>query len=819
MRYLESLPFRVKLMLIWLVPMIGVFWFVLFGVFEKLTLIENMELVNKISHLTEQTSLLIHEIQKERGMSSGFLGSGGHDFSEELLSQRELTDEKYQTFYNLLFKLQEDHAYSGIHDYYQTITADFNHTAWIRTQTDQHTIPFDDVIDFYSNLINRLLKIFNLLSDLSPTVHIANLIYNYHIFLHGKELAGMERAMIVNMLASQRFGPGMYRRYKETVAEQEALFKMFRTMAEDEIRHVYDAAMQDGSIAQVEQMRGQIFNRGYDSSLYALLGQMYQHMGLRGIYHSVKNLLIRGSHYGDSEALLDPHEQQEHYKEQFYTHYNNIINIVKQIQELPTDELVAEQRRDVNLILENVEAYRQSVDVIIALQNQGKRLHEIDQDRAAGVKIDDLPADAAMRRLVASSLAGSFNIDPHRWFQAITAKINQLQKVDRFLSRDLVQHGKELNRQAWEGFFGYLVFCLLVVLVSLGFGLFMVQQLRNKTKRMIDLHRKISHGDYSARIRLTDENAQDELDLLALSMNDMLDSLETVMQQREQLLHSLDAKVTERTQELIAKIRELKATRNELIASEKMAALGRLVAGIAHEINTPVGVAYAATTQMGEECLAMQRMFQQDEVDVDALLASITIVDEASKLIARNLERAAELIQSFKRASSDQSSEAIRDFRVVEVVRDVQLSLRHLFKKSQIEIRLECPEGLWLAGAPGHLQQILTNLLLNSLIHGFAEGTRSGTIMIRIALYRQNLELIYSDDGAGMTEEVRTQAFEPFFTTNRRAGGSGLGLYICYNLIVSQLRGSVMLTSVPERGVCFICRWPVVVKREGGMSP
>ncbi|GAB0055816.1 Adaptive-response sensory-kinase SasA [Candidatus Magnetaquicoccaceae bacterium FCR-1] len=279
------------------------------------------------------------------------------------------------------------------------------------------------------------------------------------------------------------------------------------------------------------------------------------------------------------------------------------------------------------------------------------------------------------------------------------------------------------------------------------------------------------------------------------------------------LLATLDAKVVERTRELREKIEELETTRGELIASEKLASLGRLVAGIAHEVNTPIGVAYSGATQLLDESRVLTQLLARDEVEIDALLSGIEAIEGAARLVERNLARAAELVRSFKRASIDHSSEALRDYVVGEVVGDALMSLRNAFKKSTVEVMVVCPPELCVAGVPGYLNQILTNLLMNSLTHGFAEGARAGRIDITLALRGHLLSLTYADDGVGMTAEVREKAFEPFFTTNRSAGGSGLGLYICYNLVTTKLRGTIQLDSQPEQGVRITAAWPVAVKR------
>ncbi|MBF0180697.1 MAG: PAS domain S-box protein [Magnetococcales bacterium] len=285
---------------------------------------------------------------------------------------------------------------------------------------------------------------------------------------------------------------------------------------------------------------------------------------------------------------------------------------------------------------------------------------------------------------------------------------------------------------------------------------------------------------------------------------------------RDRLLTTLDAMVEERTRQLDRKIAELESTRHELIESEKMASLGRLVAGIAHEVNTPIGVAYSASTQMRDESLEIVRLLDQEEVDVDELVRAVKIMDDASLLVVRNLQRAAELINSFKRASIDQASEAVRDYSVLEVVRDVQMSMRNWLKKSAITVEVTCPEDPRVVGVPGYLHQILTNLMQNSYTHGFAQGSVPGSIRLGFALEGTQLRFDYQDSGAGMAEETRRQAFEPFFTTNRSAGGSGLGLYICYNLITTKLRGAITLASAPGEGVRFVCHWPVEIRRAEG---
>ncbi|MCP3669328.1 MAG: HAMP domain-containing histidine kinase [Gammaproteobacteria bacterium] len=258
------------------------------------------------------------------------------------------------------------------------------------------------------------------------------------------------------------------------------------------------------------------------------------------------------------------------------------------------------------------------------------------------------------------------------------------------------------------------------------------------------------------------------------------------------------------TQSQLALAKKLKQAQSKLVQSEKMASLGRMVAGFAHEINTPIGVAVGAASHGSDAVKQLFRLLEQDEVAEEELEDGLATIGQAAELTLSNLNRAAELIRSFKRTSVDQSSEKSRVFNFQELIQDVINSLHNTFKRTQIAFVIECPEQLNLDGAPGVYTQVLTNLIMNSFIHAFAQGTEAGNIGIRVhEPSGSKLALEYWDNGAGMDEETQDRIFEPFFTTNRGDGGSGLGLYICYNIVTTQLAGSITCNSTPGDGVRF----------------
>jgi predicted ATPase/signal transduction histidine kinase len=294
-----------------------------------------------------------------------------------------------------------------------------------------------------------------------------------------------------------------------------------------------------------------------------------------------------------------------------------------------------------------------------------------------------------------------------------------------------------------------------------------------------------------------------------LNMLKMLSSQIAISLENAQVMAHLDTKVKERTAQLNTKIDELTQTRQELVQSEKMASLGRLVAGFAHELNTPLGVALGTASVLFDNAVAVNLLLEQEEVDEQELIDRLDDVKEVAGMTVSNLERAANLVTSFKRTAVDQSSDQVRVFLVLEVINDTMSTLHSRFKNTAIEISVNCPNDFKVNSLPGALEQILTNLLMNSLIHGFNEGQNTGTINIKAQRDGGNLHVEYSDNGKGIAAENLEKIFEPFFTTHRAHGGSGLGMYICYNLITTQLQGTITCESQLGEGVLFKIDYPI----------
>ena len=258
---------------------------------------------------------------------------------------------------------------------------------------------------------------------------------------------------------------------------------------------------------------------------------------------------------------------------------------------------------------------------------------------------------------------------------------------------------------------------------------------------------------------------------------------------------------------------ELNAAQQNLIDAERLAALGGLVAGVAHEVNNPIGISLTVASSFARRADMFEAELRSDGALRKSQLEEFVRAsrDAAGQLVG-NLHRAGELIQSFKQVAVDRSHAERRQFSLGEATDQIIASLRPVLKRSPISLSVDVPEGLVIDGYPGSYGQILTNLFLNAATHAFADG-RSGAISISARPRgSDDVEIIFADNGAGMTPDVQRQAFDPFFTTRRNEGGTGLGLHIVYNLVTQQLGGRMMLESRLGQGTTFRIIMPRAAK-------
>ena len=294
---------------------------------------------------------------------------------------------------------------------------------------------------------------------------------------------------------------------------------------------------------------------------------------------------------------------------------------------------------------------------------------------------------------------------------------------------------------------------------------------------------------------------QKQVELEVKQLNDQL----------EEKVNTRTAALTDSNKKITYTLEQLKRTQQTLVESEKMASLGGLVAGVAHEINTPIGISVTAASFLQDEIDHLSEKLQSNTLSRSYVENLINRVGESSRLLNTNLNRAANLISSFKQVAVDQSSESCYSFKLEENINQVITSLKHKLKQARCNVFVDCPKGLSMYSFPGSFIQIYSNLILNSLIHGFEDWEGKREIYINIRLQDDTLHIGYRDTGKGIPNDIANRIFDPFVTSKRGSGGSGLGTHIVYNIVNQLFKGDIQYVLDDEQGAHFTIALPYKV--------
>ncbi|MCE4556627.1 sensor histidine kinase [Roseateles cellulosilyticus] len=316
----------------------------------------------------------------------------------------------------------------------------------------------------------------------------------------------------------------------------------------------------------------------------------------------------------------------------------------------------------------------------------------------------------------------------------------------------------------------------------------------------------------------------DEIARVGMAMERMRQALLSAFEALRQHNLNLEETVTQRTAELTASNAELsqalatlQTAQRELVESEKLASLGRLVAGVAHELNTPLGNALTVVSTLDDRYRQLEALLAGTvQLRRSTLEELARDTRRAQDILQRNVQKAADLVRDFKQVAIDQTADLRRDFELGKVVEDVLVMVEPSFKKTPYVIDTDLCQGLRMNSYPGALGQVLTNLLMNALLHGF-DGREQGHVTVHCAALGSNeAELSVTDDGRGMDESVRRRIFDPFFTTKLGTGGSGLGMHIVHSIVTNVLGGQIEVKSSPGQGTQMLIRLPLVAPQRKG---
>ena len=510
MDFLSKLTVKVKFLIMILVPLAGLVAFGIQIVAEKNTTYEKMEEMGQLSGLSVRLSAMLHETQKERGMTAGFLGSKGQKFRSELPKQRMLTNERKDTVRTYLKKFTPSDFGSDFSSVFSNAMNLLEGLDGIRKQVDSQSIPAPKAIGYYTRMNASFLDAIGEMSKLSVE-DLASLTAAYVNFLLGKERAGIERAVLSNTFARDTFGPGMFRKFSVLVTEQDTFFRVFRAFAPGEQSQFFQQKISNPVVADVQRMRDIAFSKGIASRKADFLHGIYKAFGYGGAIHHFKNFVLR---------------QTPKYETRFLSGFEETMQQIDGF--LAIKGTSAEETKLLGIIRNTVDQYHVGLKKIVRMSQEGASIQEMDQ----AVKVDDGPAIAAFDKLNVLTSAGNFGVDPVVWFKTITEKINLLKEVEDKLSKDLDQVALQLKAEASLGFWVNLLITLTVSIIALFLGFVIAReilgQLGGEPSEVKEIASRVAQGDLTVKFDNTRE-AKGVYAAMKVMVENLKETVSTVM--------------------------------------------------------------------------------------------------------------------------------------------------------------------------------------------------------------------------------------------------------------------------------------------------
>jgi signal transduction histidine kinase len=451
---------------------------------------------------------------------------------------------------------------------------------------------------------------------------------------------------------------------------------------------------------------------------------------------------------------------------------------------------------------------REAVSNLVAIENTLPVMLDLADNEIQTASLKALPTRATQLRRGVDNLAAAFDKQSKLLRDQVDKSQAEMSAATAALTAEMQARenaAQERLDQSLKTIYvliaGVTALFLLFIVI---FGILIARSIITPLQDLAQSMDAIVAGDLHNRVHGVDAN--DEIGVMARAIEVFRENAIAKVEAEEELRRS-----KQRTE---LAYMELRKTQDSLIEAEKLAALGGLVAGVAHEVNNPVGISLTVASSLARRCEMLADELERGELKRSRLTEFIKGNREAATQLVSNLQRAGELIQSFKQVAVDRSHIERRVFDLKELTEQVIASLRPGLNKSRVKLAFTCEPGITMDSYPGPYGQVVTNVVLNAVAHAYEPG-QSGSIEIRAAAEdAKQVAIVFSDTGRGMAAEVRRRVFEPFFTTRRRQGGTGLGLHIVHNIVTGRLGGRISVASEPGQGTTFRVVIPRVAPHE-----